>query len=185
LLEHVLDSARQHVEDKHHIDEVRIAAQESASPLERLEHALHPWVAFGVMPIFALANAGIEVAAGHITSPVALAVAAGLIVGKPLGIVLACVLAVRLGLAKLPAGVTWTAILGGGCLAGIGFTMSLFVAGLALDGELLEAGKLGTLAGSAVSAVLGCGLLLGFLPAYVRNDDLNPAESLSPIQSET
>jgi NhaA family Na+:H+ antiporter len=94
---------------------------------------------------------------------VALAVAAGLVLGKPLGILLFSWAAVRLRLARLPAGVDWKVLLGGGCLAGIGFTMSLFIAGLALEGDLLEAGKIGTLTGSGVSAVLGSLLLLLFL----------------------
>jgi NhaA family Na+:H+ antiporter len=177
LLQHVLDTTRGEADSRHRIAELRIAAHESTSPLERLEHGLHPWVAFGIMPIFALANAGVRIEAAELTNPIALAVAAGLVLGKPLGIALACLLAVRAGLARLPAGVNWLALLGGGCLGGIGFTMSLFVAGLALEGELLEAGKLGTLAGSAMSAMLGCGLLVGFLPAHVPNDDLNPAET--------
>jgi NhaA family Na+:H+ antiporter len=177
LLSRVVEEAREQLSSKHHVEDLRTAALESQSPLERLEHALHPWVAFGIMPIFALANAGVTIGAGHIANPVAVAVAAGLVIGKPLGIVLACLIAVRVGLARLPSGVPWLAILGGGCLGGIGFTMSLFVAGLALEGEQLEAGKLGTLIGSTISAVLGCGLLLLFLPAYVPNDDLNPAES--------
>ena len=140
------------------------ASREAISPLERLETALHPWVAFGIMPIFALANAGVVVETAAIGHPVALAVAAGLVLGKPLGIVLFSWLAVRVGLARLPIGVNWKVMLGAGCLAGIGFTMSMFIAGLALDGELLDAGKIGTLIGSTLSAALGCMLLLAFLP---------------------
>jgi len=138
------------------------AARESVSPLERLEHALHPWAGFLIMPLFALANAGVHVEAAEITHPVAVATALGLCVGKPLGVMLFSVVAVWLGLAKLPHGVNWWLMLGGGCLAGIGFTMSLFVAGLALAGDphLLAAGKIGTLAGSVCSAVIGTTVLL-------------------------
>jgi NhaA family Na+:H+ antiporter len=138
-------------------------ARESVSPLERLEVGLHPWVAFGIMPVFALANAGVRLEPAALTHPVAIAVAAGLVLGKPLGIVLFSWAAVRLGLARLPDGVNWRILFGAGCLAGIGFTMSLFIAGLALQGPLLEAGKVGTLAGSTLSAVLGSLLLLSFL----------------------
>ncbi len=138
------------------------AARESVSPLERLEHTLHPWVGFLIMPLFALANAGIHIDVGEVTNPVAVAAALGLFLGKPVGVMLFSFLAVRLGFAKLPEGVNWWVLLGGGCLAGIGFTMSLFVAGLAFkDNEaLLAAGKLGTLLGSVLSAVVGIAVLL-------------------------
>jgi NhaA family Na+:H+ antiporter len=139
-------------------------AREAVSPLERLETSLHPFVAFLIMPIFALANAGVGIEPAALGHPVSHAVAAGLVLGKPLGIVLFSWLAVRVGLARLPAGVNWKVMLGAGCLAGIGFTMSLFIAGLALEGELLDAGKIGTLTGSTVSALLGSLLLLVFLP---------------------
>jgi NhaA family Na+:H+ antiporter len=141
----------------HHVS---LAARESASPLDRLEASLHPWVAFGIMPVFALANAGVRIAPGEFAHPVALAVAAGLAVGKPVGVVAFSWMAVRTGLARLPDGVNWAALAGGGCLAGIGFTMSLFIAGLALNDELLAAGKLGTLLGSLASAALGVGVLV-------------------------
>jgi NhaA family Na+:H+ antiporter len=139
-------------------------APEAISPVERLEHALHPWVAFVIMPVFAMANAGVKIEAQALTTPVALAVAAGLVLGKPAGIMLSSYASVRLGWARLPDGVDWRMMLGAGCLGGIGFTMSLFVAGLALDGALLEEAKIGILAGSAVSAALGCVLLTAFLP---------------------
>jgi NhaA family Na+:H+ antiporter len=138
-------------------------AREAVSPLERLQAGLHAWVAFVIMPVFALANAGVAIDRGAGADPVAWAVAAGLVVGKPLGIVLFSWVGVRAGLAQLPTGVDWKVLLGGGCLAGIGFTMSLFIAGLALPGELLDAGKVGILAGSAISAMLGSVLLLCFL----------------------
>jgi NhaA family Na+:H+ antiporter len=134
-------------------------ARETISPLHRLETALHPWVAFGIMPLFALANAGVKIEPSAVADPVSTAVAAALLIGKPLGIVLLSWIAVRLGLARLPSGVNWPIMLGAGLLAGIGFTMSLFIAGLALSDELLAAGKIGTLIGSALSAVLGLGLL--------------------------
>jgi len=109
------------------------------------------------MPLFALANAGVRLEAAAMTSSVALAVVAGLVVGKPLGIVLFSLGAVKLGWARMPSGVNWNTMIGAGCLGGIGFTMSLFIAGLAFQGEPfeLEAGKVGTLVGSAISAVVG------------------------------
>jgi NhaA family Na+:H+ antiporter len=138
------------------------AAKESVSPLERLEHALHPWVGFLIMPLFALANAGVPIVSGELVSPVAVAVALGLFLGKPLGVILFSLIAVKLGIARLPAGVTWRVLLGGGFLAGIGFTMSLFVTGLAFlhDANFLSAGKLGTIIGSMFSAIVGTAILM-------------------------
>jgi len=143
----------------------RFALRESISPLDRLEAALHPWVAYGIMPLFALANAGVTIRPEALFEPVALAIAAGLTVGKPLGILLTCWGAVRLGAAQLPAGVTPASLAGGACLAGIGFTMSLFLVGLALPDSLIDAGKIGTLAGSAVSTLLGAAILWRLPPA--------------------
>jgi NhaA family Na+:H+ antiporter len=132
---------------------------EMASPLQRLEDGLHPWVAFGIMPLFALANAGVLLEASALAEPVAMAVAVSLAVGKPVGILLLCLLAVRSGLTSLPDGVTWPMLAGGACLAGIGFTMALFLNSLAFPGaafaDAAAAGKIGTLAGSMVSAVIG------------------------------
>jgi NhaA family Na+:H+ antiporter len=142
---------------------MNLTARETVSPLDRLETALHPWVAFVIMPLFALANAGVKVELSAMMDSVALSVTAGLILGKPLGIVVFSWVAVKVGLAKLPDGVTWNILFGASCLAGIGFTMSLFIAGLALDADLLAAGKIGTLAGSVLSAVFGMGLLAFFL----------------------
>ena len=139
-------------------------ASETVSPLERLESALHPWVAFAIMPIFALANAGVAIEPAAIGSGIAVAVAVGLVIGKPLGIVLLSWLAVRSGVAQLPSGVTWKAMLGAGCLGGIGFTMSLFIAGLALEGSSLDAAKIGILGGSAVSAIVGLTVLVTIKP---------------------
>ena len=135
-------------------------AQESVSPLERLEHALHGWVSFAIMPVFAFANAGVAVALADTAQPITYSVAAGLVLGKPIGIVLFSWLSIRIGLASRMPGVTWTMLLGGGCLAGIGFTMSLFIAGLAFQSGQLAEAKLGTLLGSLISAALGSGILL-------------------------
>lgn len=139
--------------------ELSFAATESVAPLDRLEHALHPWVSFAIMPVFALANAGVAIDAASASHPVALSVAAGLVAGKPLGITSASWIAVRLGIAQLPTGTSWRAILGSGCLAGIGFTMALFIASLSLTSPLLEAAKSGILMGSGLSLLLGLALL--------------------------
>jgi NhaA family Na+:H+ antiporter len=140
------------------------AAREAVSPLERLETALHPWVGFVIMPLFALANAGVALAVGAATDRVAVAVAVGLFVGKPVGILLFSWLAVRLGVARLPDRVSWPMMLGAGSLGGIGFTMSLFIANLGLGDEHLAAAKIGILLGSLCSLVAGCILLICAAP---------------------
>jgi NhaA family Na+:H+ antiporter len=153
-------------EMEHHEEAVQLlgaTAKKTISPLDRLETALHPWVAFLIMPLFALANAGVRVDVAALTNPVSMATAAGLTLGKPVGIVAFSAIAVKLGWARLPDGVNWKVLTGAGCLAGIGFTMSLFIAGLALDDELLTSGKIGALLGSALSATVGCTLLWWFL----------------------
>jgi len=141
-----------------------IAARKSLSPLERFENELHPWVGFVIMPIFALANAGVSIQVSDITNPVATAVGLGLLAGKPIGIVFFSWLAVKIGLARLPVGINWGAITGGGFLAGIGFTMAIFIASLALEGALLDAAKVGILGGSALAGLSGVMLLILFLP---------------------
>lgn len=144
---------------------VERAAREAISPLARLEDGLHPWSAFLIMPVFALANAGVAFEGALITDTVALAVGAGLVLGKPVGIVLFSWLAVRAGLARLPEGIGWDVVAGGGLLAGIGFTMSLFIANLALGGEMLDAAKVGILGASLVAGAAGMAVLVARLPA--------------------
>ncbi|MFQ5697044.1 MAG: Na+/H+ antiporter NhaA [Myxococcota bacterium] len=136
------------------------ASRETVPPLERLERALHPWVAFGIMPLFALANAGVRIQPGDLGSPVEMAVMLGLLLGKPIGIVSFSWVFVRMGFAALPDRVDWPAMVGAGFLGGIGFTMALFIASLALGGELLESAKVGILSGSLLSAVVGSIVLL-------------------------
>ncbi|MFZ5641314.1 MAG: Na+/H+ antiporter NhaA [Bacillota bacterium] len=132
----------------------------SESPLRKLEHALHPWVAFGIMPVFALANAGVELNWHNfgevLANPVTLGIVAGLFIGKQAGITAFSYLTVRLGLAALPDRVTWKHIYGAGILGGIGFTMSLFIASLAFkDGSLLATAKTAIIMGSLVSGIAG------------------------------
>jgi NhaA family Na+:H+ antiporter len=140
---------------------------EESSPLHRLEHALQPWVAFGIMPIFALANAAIPLRFDHFDSastPLIVGIGLGLVLGKPVGILCACVLAIRSGVARLPHGVHWNHLIGAACLGGIGFTMSLFIAALAVHDSLLEIAKLSILTSSLIAGSLGF-MLIRRLPA--------------------
>ena len=140
-------------------------AREAVSPLTRVEHGLHQWSSFVVLPIFALANAGIvldrESLQAAIETPVAAAVALGLVAGKIIGLSAGVALAVRLGVSSLPRGVGWLHVLGVGALAGIGFTVSLFITELAYDSQaIIDAAKIGVLAGSILAAAIGIALLL-------------------------
>jgi Na+:H+ antiporter, NhaA family len=134
-------------------------------PLHELEHTLHPWVVFAIMPIFALANAGVTLGGGlaeALVSPVALGIVAGLVLGKQLGITLFAWLAVKVGVSELPVGINWRHVYGGGWLGGIGFTMSLFITDLAFsNGSLVDAAKLGILAASLIAGVIGWAILRG------------------------
>ncbi len=144
---------------------MRAKDQHGNSPLQHLEHNLHPWVAYGILPIFAFANAGISFAGMTVASlfaPLPLGIAAGLFIGKPLGIVGLSWIGVKLKIAQLPQGINWRKFHGMATLCGIGFTMSLFVSTLALDGVSDEVGasaRLGVLMGSLLSAVSGYFLL--------------------------
>ena len=139
------------------------AAYKLEPPLHELEHALHPWVVFAIMPIFALANAGVQLGGGIVgalASPVALGVVAGLVVGKQIGVTLFAWLAVKSGVSELPEGIGWRHVYGAGWLAGIGFTMSLFITDLAFsEGPLVDAAKVGILAASLVSGAVGWAIL--------------------------
>ena len=140
-------------------------SREAVSPLERVEHGLHQWSSFVVLPIFALANAGIVLDRASFEAatdtPVALAVALGLLIGKTVGLTLGVALAVLLGLSVLPRGVRWAHVVGVGALAGIGFTVSLFITGLAYsDPDVIAASKIGVLGGSTLAAILGITLLV-------------------------
>jgi Na+:H+ antiporter, NhaA family len=141
------------------------AAYRLEPPLHELEHNLHPWVVFAIMPLFALANAGVPLGGGVVealTSPVALGIVAGLVVGKQLGITLFAWLAVRSGLSELPEGIGWRHVYGVGWLAGIGFTMSLFISDLAFsDGSLIEDAKIGIECASLIAGVVGWTILRG------------------------
>lgn len=143
-----------------HIRQYQWATRETISPLEYLIFVLHPWVAFFIMPVFALANAGIPFEVADVISPVGMAVIVGLVLGKPLGIVLASWLSLKTRLAVFPEGMTWRHLLGGGFLAGVGFTMALFISGLAFtDAGLLRSAKVGVVFGSFAAAVVGMVIL--------------------------
>lgn len=140
------------------------APDHEESPLHRLEHGLNPWVAYGVVPLFGFANAGVSLAglgAFILIEPLVLGIALALFFGKQFGIFGSIRLAVWLGIAKPPGGATWAQVYGVALLAGIGFTMSLFIGGLAFPGNaaLMDEVKIGVLAGSILSAVMGFILL--------------------------
>lgn len=142
------------------------------SPLRELEHSLHPWVAFLIVPVFAFANAGVALSGMTISTlfePVPLGVIAGLFVGKQAGIMLFCGAAILLGWAKLPTGASWVGLYGVAILCGIGFTMSLFIASLAFEQSgtvgSIASDRLGILIGSGLSAVMGYMLLRLFNPS--------------------
>lgn len=137
----------------------RVAAREALSPIERLEMSLHPWVAFAIMPLFALANAGVPIRPGEFDIGLATAVFIAFVLGKPIGILLFSASAVKLGLAIRPGELSWSLVAAGGVLAGIGFTMALFIAELAFDAGLLNSIKLGVLAASVTAAGLGLAML--------------------------
>ena len=148
-------------DDEHHaaLWELEDLTESAQAPMLRIEHALHPWVAFLIVPLFALSNAGVRIGGdvGALASePVVLGVVFGLVVGKQVGITLAAWLVVRLGLAALPNAVTWRHIYGAAWLGGIGFTMSLFVADLAFGGSAtLDLAKIGILGASVVAGTGG------------------------------
>jgi NhaA family Na+:H+ antiporter len=130
------------------------------APALRLEHALHNFSAFVVMPLFAFANAGVKIELSVQHAEIGLGILAGLLFGKPIGIMIAALLAVKTGIARLPQGVNWRSLIGYGFLAGIGFTMSLFIAMLAFDDPaLVDAAKRGIIAASFLAGVAGALIL--------------------------
>lgn len=141
------------------IDQIEYNCEKILTPLQRFEHGLHPWVAFFIMPVFALANAGVTIGSGlasALAHPVSIGIILGLFIGKQIGIFGFSYLAVKLKLASEPEGVSWKKIYAASVLAGIGFTMSLFIANLAFNSpELLNISKVGILAGSLLSGIVG------------------------------
>jgi NhaA family Na+:H+ antiporter len=147
-----------------HIDEV---LERARSPLHKMEHALAPWTAFVIMPVFAFFNAGVAVggAGAALLGPVSLGAFLGLLLGKPIGIAGFAALAVKTGLTRLPDGTSWLGLIGVGLIAGIGFTMSLFIASLAFpDPAMLNQAKMGVLSASVIAALAGLAFLHRALP---------------------
>jgi protein-disulfide isomerase len=136
----------------------RQSLQSAISPNERLQYDLHPWTSYVVVPLFALANAGIHVdgrfLSAAFSSPITLGIVVGYVVGKPLGVVCGSLLVTRLSHARLRPPVGWAALAGGGTIAGIGFTVSLLIAGLAFHGEQLDQAKVGVLSAGVVASAL-------------------------------
>nr|WP_197703213.1 Na+/H+ antiporter NhaA [Sulfurifustis variabilis] len=145
--------------DRRTLQVAEIAARETLSPVERLEISLHPWVGFVVMPLFAFANAGFPLSSGDVDASITFAVFVGFVLGKPVGVLAFGWLAVRSGIAIRPPDLDWRLLAGGGLLAGIGFTMALFIAHLAFSKDLIDSAKLGIFLASAVSAGAGLALL--------------------------
>lgn len=150
--------------DRQTLQMAEIAARETLSPVERLEIAFHPWVGFVIMPLFAFANAGLPLGLSDLGSSVTVAVFSGFVLGKPVGILLFSWLAVRSHIAIRPPELSWRMMAGGGFLAGIGFTMALFIANMAFSESLIDSAKLGIFLASIFSAAVGLALLRG-LPA--------------------
>ncbi len=138
---------------------IPLRSEDGESPLERMEHALHGWVAFLVMPVFAFANAGVSLAGlslRDLLEPLPLGIAIGLLLGKQIGVFLMTALGIATGIAQRPAGASWAQLYGASLLAGVGFTMSLFIGTLAFDGvEQASAVRLGVLSGSLVCGLFG------------------------------
>ena len=139
---------------------IPLATNEAHSPLKHMEHVLHPWVVFGIVPVFGFVSAGVRLEGDFsaLGNPATLAVLLGLVVGKQIGVFGAVYGCARLGVCSKPSGVSWLQLYGGALLCGVGFTMSLFIGALAFPGqsELIDAAKIGTLGGSLIAAVLGC-----------------------------
>lgn len=146
--------------DRETLQTAEIAARETLSPAERIQFALHPWVGFLVMPLFALANAGLPLSTEDLGNSITLAIFIGFVFGKPIGVLAFSWIAVRSGIAVRPAELSWGLMAGGSLLAGIGFTMALFIATLAFDDTLLQPAKLGIFLGSLVSAAGGLAVLM-------------------------
>ena len=159
---------------------IPLGRNETHSPLKRLEHAIHPWVMFGVVPLFGLASAGVELAGFRIFEPLPLAIAAGLFIGKQVGVFGAIWLADRSGVAPRPQYARWLELYGASLLCGVGFTMSLVIGALAFPSspEAVEAAKIGTLAGSLLSALAGWAVLRFTKPIVFNDEDTEEAREI-------
>ena len=169
LVRRIRDTEREDDEERRRHDRVGALitlsdlSEQAISPLDRIEHRLLPWSAFLVVPLFAFTNAGVDLRGGALeeaaSSSLALGVGLGLLVGKPIGVTIATWIAVRLG-AELPAGVTWLGVFAVGLIAGIGFTVALFVTELSFEQEaLLTQAKVGIFVASVLAGVIGLAML--------------------------
>jgi NhaA family Na+:H+ antiporter len=172
---YVTDSMLSNEPQQRATEELERLCEDVETPMTHLQHRLNPWVAYGVLPLFAFANAGIPLASGlgaALQSPVAWGVIVGLVIGKPLGITLFSWLAVRAGIAYKPPAITWRHIAAVACLGGIGFTISLFVAELAFRADTLgNAARVGILIGSVVAGVIAFLWLRHALPPPRDDED--------------
>jgi NhaA family Na+:H+ antiporter len=150
------------------VQSIEDLCEDAQAPLQRLEHMLHPWVTYAIMPLFAFANAGVSLSSSNFliafSHPIAIGVILGLVLGKQLGITLFSWLLVTFKLAELPNGIHWGHLYGLACLGGIGFTMSLFISGLAFQGEQQDIAKIGIMTASILSGGLGWLVLFKNLP---------------------
>ena len=154
---------------------------EGYSPLRRLEHLLHPWVMFGIVPLFGLASAGVHIGTfAEVLQPLPLAIALGLFVGKQIGVFGSIWAAVKIGLAPRPDHARWAELYGASLLCGVGFTMSLFIGALAFPNspEAVEAAKLGTLAGSLLAAIAGYSVMRFTTPGDFSEEDHDEVEEI-------
>ena len=169
------DTIRASQDQKAVLQEFETVVHQMESPLHRFEHLLTPYVAFFIMPLFALANAGVHIQGDFwdaLLQPINLGIVAGLVIGKQVGISLSAWASIRWGIAELPFGVSWRHLYGVGILGGIGFTMSLFISNLAFtDGALGSEAKIGILVGSLISGVIGF-LVLRFGPNSTAVDSV-------------
>lgn len=166
------DEGTDDTKDRQTLQVAEIAARETLSPVERLEIALHPWVGFVIMPLFALANAGLPLSWDGLGNSVTLAAFVGFALGKPVGVLAFSWLAVRSGIAIRPPELGWRLLAGGGLLAGIGFTMALFIANLAFSESLVDSAKSGIFLASVASAAMGLAVL-AWVPARNRHPRLD------------
>ncbi|MCF6378029.1 Na+/H+ antiporter NhaA [Nocardioides KLBMP 9356] len=183
------EALRDHHLDPDELAKLRFLLKESVSVVERLQATLHPVSSYVVLPVFALANAGVELGAiGKVfTEPVGIGIVLGLVLGKPVGIFLASFAAVRLGLGRLPEDTTWPMVLGLGAVGGIGFTVSIFIAGLSFPGAdlLTEEAKIAILLASLIAAVVGVVLLMASTRRQggVSRDEMVGPEAGSPTRT--
>ncbi len=182
---HARQALRDNTLDPDELVKLRFLLKESVSVVERLQSSLHPVSSYLVLPVFALANAGVELGAISkvFTEPVGLGIILGLVVGKPVGILAASFIAVRLGLGRLPERTSWPMILGLGAVGGIGFTVSIFIGGLSFPGEelLTEEAKIAILLASVMAAVVGVVLLLLTTRGQVHDDHPEPETASDAI----